>query len=78
MGKPRFRLGFYWKMASGLALVAAALVCDFFLGHVAWSTALLYGLAAGAIVLGFAVLVDDLLWWGARLLRALKRLHGQD
>jgi len=67
------KTGLYWRIVLALAVLATALVWNFFTGHVPWTRAMLYGMGAGAIVAGFGVLFDDLAWWGVRLVRVIKR-----
>lgn len=66
---------FYWCIVLAIAALATALVWNFFTGHVPWTRAMLYGFGAGMIVVGFGILFDDLVWWGVRLLRAIRRLN---
>ena len=64
----------FWRCAFAVAFVVSALVAGFLRPALPdWWMAALYGLFAGAIVLGLAFLFDDFIWWGVRLLAAIKR-----
>src|SRR5690606_19376868 len=51
---------FYWCVVAALAVLATALVWDFFTGHVPWTRAMLYGFGAGLLVVCFGIVFDDL------------------